>query len=108
MNENHYSVQKAFPFEIYHTNYKEHPEGKCSSISAFPSIKFSVVCYNSGKIPSFGGVAKIQRIFDGVVSLFSKVNFLQQKSKTTIQIPKSTTQQQKLKATKNCHTFESK
>ncbi|MCQ4140255.1 GyrI-like domain-containing protein [Chryseobacterium sp. EO14] len=28
MNENHYSVRKAFPFEIYHTNYKEHPEGK--------------------------------------------------------------------------------
>ena len=28
MNENNYSVRKAFPFEIYHTNFKEHPEGK--------------------------------------------------------------------------------
>lgn len=28
MNENRYSVRKAFPFEIYHTNFKEHPEGK--------------------------------------------------------------------------------
>lgn len=28
MKENGYSVRKAFPFEIYHTNFKEHPEGK--------------------------------------------------------------------------------
>lgn len=28
MNEQHYSTRKAFPFEIYHTNFKEHPEGK--------------------------------------------------------------------------------
>ncbi|WP_345766838.1 helix-turn-helix domain-containing protein [Chryseobacterium endophyticum] len=28
MKENDYSVRKAFPFEIYHTNFKEHPEGK--------------------------------------------------------------------------------
>jgi AraC family transcriptional regulator len=28
MKENGYSLRKAFPFEIYHTNFKEHPEGK--------------------------------------------------------------------------------
>lgn len=28
MKENNYSVRKAFPFEIYHSNFKEHPEGK--------------------------------------------------------------------------------
>jgi AraC family transcriptional regulator len=28
MNEHHYSIRKAFPFEIYHTNFREHPEGK--------------------------------------------------------------------------------
>ena len=28
MNEHHYSVRKVFPFEIYHSNFKEHPEGK--------------------------------------------------------------------------------
>lgn len=28
MNENRYSMRKAFPFEIYHSNFKEHPEGK--------------------------------------------------------------------------------
>ncbi|ASK31259.1 AraC family transcriptional regulator [Chryseobacterium sp. T16E-39] len=28
MNENHYTIRKAFPFEIYHSNFKEHPEGK--------------------------------------------------------------------------------
>lgn len=28
MNEHHYSMKKAFPFEIYHSNFKEHPEGK--------------------------------------------------------------------------------
>lgn len=28
MKENNYSVRKALPFEIYHTNFKEHPEGK--------------------------------------------------------------------------------
>ncbi|WP_126652952.1 AraC family transcriptional regulator [Chryseobacterium aureum] len=28
MNENHYSIRKTFPYEIYHTNFKEHPEGK--------------------------------------------------------------------------------
>nr|WP_315033397.1 AraC family transcriptional regulator [uncultured Chryseobacterium sp.] len=28
MNEHHYSIRKTFPFEIYHSNFKEHPEGK--------------------------------------------------------------------------------
>lgn len=28
MNEHHYAMRKAFPFEIYHSNFKEHPEGK--------------------------------------------------------------------------------
>lgn len=28
MKENHYTVRKAFPFEIYYSNFKEHPEGK--------------------------------------------------------------------------------
>lgn len=28
MKENNYTVRKAFPFEIYHSNFKEHPEGK--------------------------------------------------------------------------------
>ncbi|WP_414846302.1 AraC family transcriptional regulator [Chryseobacterium sp. IT-36CA2] len=28
MNENKYSIRRTFPFEIYHTNFKEHPEGK--------------------------------------------------------------------------------
>ncbi|GEN71924.1 AraC family transcriptional regulator [Chryseobacterium lathyri] len=28
MNEHHYTMRKAFPFEIYHSNFKEHPEGK--------------------------------------------------------------------------------
>ncbi|UMQ40635.1 AraC family transcriptional regulator [Chryseobacterium sp. Y16C] len=28
MKENNYAVRKVFPFEIYHTNFKEHPEGK--------------------------------------------------------------------------------
>lgn len=28
MKENGYSTRKAFPFEIYHSNFKEHPEGK--------------------------------------------------------------------------------
>ncbi|WP_164465149.1 AraC family transcriptional regulator [Chryseobacterium lactis] len=28
MNEHHYSMRRAFPFEIYHSNFKEHPEGK--------------------------------------------------------------------------------
>ncbi|KXH83350.1 AraC family transcriptional regulator [Chryseobacterium kwangjuense] len=28
MNEHHYSMRKAFPFEVYHSNFKEHPEGK--------------------------------------------------------------------------------
>ncbi len=28
MNENHYSIRKTFPYEIYHTNFKENPEGK--------------------------------------------------------------------------------
>ncbi|MDR6514972.1 AraC family transcriptional regulator [Chryseobacterium camelliae] len=28
MKEHHHSVRKAFPFEIYHTNFREHPEGK--------------------------------------------------------------------------------
>ncbi|EJL76222.1 AraC family transcriptional regulator [Chryseobacterium populi] len=28
MNENSYTMRKAFPFEIYHSNFKEHPEGK--------------------------------------------------------------------------------
>lgn len=28
MNENGHTMRKAFPFEIYHSNFKEHPEGK--------------------------------------------------------------------------------
>nr|WP_314499146.1 GyrI-like domain-containing protein [uncultured Chryseobacterium sp.] len=28
MKENKYSTRKAFPFEIYHSDFKEHPEGK--------------------------------------------------------------------------------
>lgn len=28
MNEQGYQFRKSFPYEIYHTNYKEHPEGK--------------------------------------------------------------------------------
>lgn len=28
MKENGYTIRKAFPFEIYHSNFKEHPEGK--------------------------------------------------------------------------------
>lgn len=28
MNEHNYSVRRTFPFEIYHSNFKEHPEGK--------------------------------------------------------------------------------
>lgn len=28
MKENGYKTRKAFPFEIYHSNFKEHPEGK--------------------------------------------------------------------------------
>lgn len=28
MKENGYSTRQAFPFEIYHSNFKEHPEGK--------------------------------------------------------------------------------
>ncbi|SDQ43125.1 transcriptional regulator, AraC family [Chryseobacterium soldanellicola] len=28
IKENNYTARKAFPFEIYHTNFKEHPEGK--------------------------------------------------------------------------------
>lgn len=28
MNEHGYTMKKVFPFEIYHNNYKEHPEGK--------------------------------------------------------------------------------
>lgn len=28
MKENGYTTRKAFPFEIYHSNFKEHPEGK--------------------------------------------------------------------------------
>ena len=29
MNENGYQYRKTPPFEIYHNNYKEHPEQKC-------------------------------------------------------------------------------
>ncbi|WP_347217486.1 helix-turn-helix domain-containing protein [Chryseobacterium sp.] len=28
MNEHNYSTRRSFPFEIYHSNFKEHPEGK--------------------------------------------------------------------------------
>jgi len=28
MNENNYSIRRVFPFEVYHSNFKEHPEGK--------------------------------------------------------------------------------
>jgi len=29
MNENGYQFRRTFPFEIYHNNFKEHPEKKC-------------------------------------------------------------------------------
>ena len=29
MNENGYQYKRTFPFEIYHNNFKEHPEKKC-------------------------------------------------------------------------------
>ncbi|MCC3214176.1 AraC family transcriptional regulator [Chryseobacterium sp. X308] len=28
MNENNYTMRRTFPYEIYHSNFKEHPEGK--------------------------------------------------------------------------------
>ncbi|RKE78526.1 GyrI-like domain-containing protein [Chryseobacterium sp. AG363] len=28
MNENNYAMRRTFPYEIYHSNFKEHPEGK--------------------------------------------------------------------------------
>ncbi|PKF75109.1 GyrI-like domain-containing protein [Chryseobacterium sp. PMSZPI] len=28
MNEHNYSMRRTFPFEVYHSNFKEHPEGK--------------------------------------------------------------------------------
>lgn len=28
MNEHNYSMRRTFPFEIYHSNFKDHPEGK--------------------------------------------------------------------------------
>lgn len=28
MNENKYTIRRTFPYEIYHSNFKEHPEGK--------------------------------------------------------------------------------
>ena len=28
MNEKGYQFRRVFPYEIYHTNYKDHPEGK--------------------------------------------------------------------------------
>jgi len=28
MNEHHYSIRRTFPFEVYHSNFKDHPEGK--------------------------------------------------------------------------------
>lgn len=28
MNENNYTMRRIFPYEIYHSNFKEHPEGK--------------------------------------------------------------------------------
>lgn len=28
MNENHYTFRKSYPFEVYHSNFREHPEGK--------------------------------------------------------------------------------
>ncbi|MGE8556341.1 MAG: AraC family transcriptional regulator [Chryseobacterium jejuense] len=28
MNEHNYSTRRTFPFEIYHSNFKEHPQGK--------------------------------------------------------------------------------
>lgn len=28
MNENNYTTRRTFPYEIYHSNFKEHPEGK--------------------------------------------------------------------------------
>jgi hypothetical protein len=29
MNENGYQYKRTFPFEIYHNNFKEHPQKKC-------------------------------------------------------------------------------
>lgn len=28
MNENNYTMRRTFPYEIYHSNFKDHPEGK--------------------------------------------------------------------------------
>ncbi|SHJ19441.1 AraC family transcriptional regulator [Flavobacterium terrae] len=38
MNEKGYQFRKSYPYEIYHTNYKEHPEGKMSVDFCIPII----------------------------------------------------------------------
>lgn len=38
MNENGYQYKKTFPFEIYHNNFKEHPEKKCRVDFCIPII----------------------------------------------------------------------
>ena len=38
MNENGYQYKRTFPFEIYHNNFKEHPEKKCRVDFCIPII----------------------------------------------------------------------
>ena len=38
MNENGYQYKRTFPFEIYHNNFKEHPEKKCKVDFCIPII----------------------------------------------------------------------
>ncbi len=38
MNENGYQFRRTFPFEIYHNNFKEHPEKKCMVDFCIPII----------------------------------------------------------------------
>ena len=38
MNENDYQDKRTFPFEIYHNNFKEHPEKKCRVDFCIPII----------------------------------------------------------------------
>lgn len=38
MNEKGYQFRKSYPYEIYHTNYKEHPEGKMSVDFCIPIL----------------------------------------------------------------------
>lgn len=38
MNENGYKFRRVFPYEIYHSNYKDHPEGKMNVDFCIPII----------------------------------------------------------------------